>query len=191
MSDAREWEQSAMEKRPYRVELFQAFASEVAAISPPVHRILELGSGPGFLAEHLLHALSEVSCVLLDFSSAMHELAMARLGDIRSRAEFVERSFREPDWGRGLGKFRCVVSNQAVHELRYKRHAAALHSQVRALLESGGSYLVCDHFVGEGGVMNEQLFMTVAEQRQAFLDAGFDSIKQVMLKGSLVLHHAT
>jgi len=190
MPDALEWEQSAVEKRPYRGEFFAAFADELAAASPRVNRILELGSGPGFLAQHILSSLPDVSCVLLDFSPAMHELAKARLGHLNGRAEFVERDFKDSLWNEGLGKFQGIVTHQAIHELRHKRHAVGLHSRARALLEPGCGYLVCDHFVGEGGVTNDQLFMTVEEQRNALLDAGFDSVRQVMLKGSLVLHHA-
>jgi hypothetical protein len=107
------------------------------------------------------------------------------------RAEFIERSFKEAGWGSGLGTFQCVVTNQAIHELRNKRHASTLHAQVRTLLGPDGSYLVCDHFVGENGVTNEQLLMTIEEQREALLSAGFRSVRQVLLKGSLVLHHAT
>ena len=191
MSEAREWEQSAMHKRPWRTEFFARFASEIAAASPKVRRILELGSGPGFLAQHLLRCLPEVSYVLLDFSPAMHELAKARLGTLANRAQFLERSFKEPNWMAGLGKFQCIVTNQAIHELRHKRHAAVLHSQARELIEPGGSYLVCDHFVGEGGMKNEQLYMTVEEQQQALFAAGFVSVSQLMLKGGLALHHAT
>ncbi len=190
MFDAREWEQSSMEKRPYRTEFFAKFADEISAAYSNAPRILELGSGPGFLAEHILRTIPDSSYVLLDFSPAMHELARARLAALTSRAEFVERSFKEADWVSGLGKFQCVVTNQAVHELRNKRHASALHSQVRALLGPGGNYFVCDHFIGKDGVANEQLFMTVEEQREAIRCAGFKSVRQVMLKGSLVLHHA-
>ena len=188
--DAREWEQTAMSKRPWRVEFFAKFASEIAASPLKVQRVLELGSGPGFLAEHLLRSFEQVECVLLDFSAPMHSLAKARLGELETRATFVERSFKEESWATGLGAFECVVTNQAVHELRHKRHAVALHEQVRGVLAPGGAYLVCDHFAGEGGMKNEALYMSVVEQQQALLAAGFESVHQVMAKGGLVLHHA-
>ena len=86
-----------MQKRPWRAEFFARFASEVAEVSPKVERVLELGSGPGFLAKHLLQSLSYVELVLLDFSSAMHELAGARLGGLANRATFIERNFKEED----------------------------------------------------------------------------------------------
>ena len=191
MRDAREWEETAMSKRPWRTEFFKAFASEILSNGISVRRILELGSGPGFLAEHLLGALPPVEYVALDFSSAMHELATKRLGFLGSSVQFVERSFREPGWSNGLGQFGCIVTNQAVHELRHKRYAAELHQQVRSLLLPGGAYLVCDHFAGEGGMKNDQLYMSVAEQAAALASAGFSKIDQVLLKGGLVLHHAT
>jgi hypothetical protein len=77
-----------------------------------------------------------------------------------------------------------------VHELRHKRYAEALHSQVRHLLVPGGAYLVCDHFYGEGGMSNAQLYMTVKEQRDALRAAGFTQVDEVLLKGGLVLHRA-
>jgi predicted methyltransferase len=33
-----------------------------------------------------------------------------------------------------------------INELRHERYAVELHRQVRTVLRSGGSYLVCDHF---------------------------------------------
>ncbi len=190
--DARQWAASALYKRPWRTEFFAAFATAIGAPSPgSACRILELGSGPGFLAEHLLRSHTAVSYVALDFSAAMHELAAQRLGALASRVQFVERSFREAAWFEGLGPFDFVVTHQAVHELRHKRHAQALHAQVRTLLKPCGGYLVCDHFFGEGGMANDQLYMSVAEQKQALLSAGYASVEQVMLKGGLILHHAS
>jgi ubiquinone/menaquinone biosynthesis C-methylase UbiE len=138
-----------------------------------MRRVLEIGSGPGFLAKHLLESLEQISCVLLDFSPTMHEFAKARLIGLESRVRFIERDFKQENWWEGLGRYDCGVSNQAVHELRHKRHAMQLHSQVRRILQSDGLYLVCDHFVGDGGMKNAQLHMSIDEQKQALLAAGF------------------
>jgi SAM-dependent methyltransferase len=192
MNDAREWESTAMVKRPWRTEFFSAFASSIEAhegINAPC-RILELGSGPGFLAEHLLSRLPCVNYVALDFSGAMHALAAERLGILANRVQFVERSFLDHAWSDGLGKYQHVITNQAVHELRHKRRASLFHAQVRETLAIGGSYLVCDHFAGEGGMSNDQLYMQVSEQKAALLSAGFSEVEQMLLKGGLVLHRA-
>ena len=190
MPDALEWEQSAMLKRPWRTDFFESIAAEVEPRVARVNRILELGSGPGFLARHLLETLSDIEYVLLDFSPAMHRLAEKRLGNSAPRIEYLLRDFKAPEWTRDLPAFDCVVTMQAVHELRHKRYAAELHAQVRTILPGGGAYLVCDHFAGEGGMKNDQLFMTVEEQREALHVGGFSHVAQVMIKGGMALHRA-
>jgi SAM-dependent methyltransferase len=191
IEDARDWESTAMIKRPWRSEFFEAFSKIMCSPSPRHCRILELGSGPGFLAEHLLSSNPSIEYVALDFSPAMHELALRRLGKLAQRVQFIERSFRETFWMDGLGKFDYVVTLQAVHELRHKRHAPVLHEQVRKILVPDGGYLVCDHFYGQDGMSNDQLYMSIEEQRFAIEHAGFRNVSEVLVKGSLVLHHAT
>jgi len=187
MSDARPWAETALARRPVRPEFFDAFAREIGRDGA---RVLELGSGPGFLAEHLLGAWPGLDYTALDFSPAMHQLAAERLGERAMRVRFVERSFREPAWVEGLGPFDVVVTHQAVHELRHKDHATTLHAQVRPLLAAGGRYLVCDHHLGGDGLSNDQLYMTVDQQRDALLRAGFANVEAVLVKGGLVLHRA-
>jgi SAM-dependent methyltransferase len=187
MADARPWAETALARRPARPEFFDAFAR---AIGRDRVRVLELGSGPGFLADHLLRVLPNLHYVALDFSPAMHQLAVERLGERAARVTFVERSFREPAWRDGLGPFDVVVTHQAVHELRHKTYATTLHAQVRALLAPGGAYLVCDHFLGEGGLSNDQLYLTVDEQRDALLRAGYADVEAMLVKGGLALHRA-
>lgn len=190
MGDALEWERTAPLKRPWRTEFFQRFSDEIASQKPSIVQVLELGSGPGFLAEHLLQSNPAIELTLLDFSPAMHQLASTRLGPLSVRARLLERSFKEEHWMEGLGPFDCVVTNQAVHELRHKRHAATLHAQVHQILSPNGIYLVCDHFVGAGGMSNEDLYMTIEEQKEALLGAGYKSVREILVKGGLVLHRA-
>lgn len=187
MSDARPWAETALAKRPVRPEFFDAFAREIGRDGL---RVLELGSGPGFLAEHLLRIWPRLDYVALDFSPAMHQLAAERLGSRAGRVQFVERSFRESNWMHGLAAFDVVVTHQAVHELRHTSYATALHAQVRTLLTPGGRYLVCDHYLGGDGLSNDQLYMTVEDQREALAQAGFTEVAPVLVKGGLALHCA-
>jgi ubiquinone/menaquinone biosynthesis C-methylase UbiE len=191
MSDASEWEATAMEKRPWRTEFFAKFADEIANMEPAAARVLELGSGPGFLASKVLSQASALHMTLLDFSEAMHALARQRLGAMIDRVEFLVRSFKDPDWCQGIGGFDAVITNQAVHELRHKRYAEELHRQVARVLRPGGTYFVCDPFSGPGGMANDQLYMTAAEQKSAIESAGYASVFQILLKGGMVLHRAT
>lgn len=170
--------------------MFQAFADQLSGVGKRDARVLELGSGPAFLARFLLSKLPDLQLTLLDISPAMHELARARLGGEAARVRFLERSFKDAAWADGLGRFDAVVTNQAVHELRHKQYAKALHGQVAQLLNPGNPYLVCDHFLGEGGMENAHLYMSIEEHKQALLGAGFGSVEQVHRTGTLVMHRA-
>jgi SAM-dependent methyltransferase len=190
MTDAVEWERTANAKRPWRSRFFDRFAAEVAACGVTVQRILELGSGPGFLADRLLRSNATCRYVAVDFSDAMHALAIKRLGPLAPRVDFLQRDFRAPDWFEGLGQFEAIVSHQAIHELRHRQHAKSLHAQVRPLLAPGGIYLVCDHFAGAGGMQDHALYMPAEDQRQALLDAGFVRADLLLQEGGLALHRA-
>ena len=187
--DAAAWEESAMQKRPWRADFFEHIATEIAA-APGRGRILELGSGPGFLARQLLERLPGATMHLLDQSNAMHSLARERLGELAARATFLTASFKEPDWPDRLGPYDFVVTLQAVHELRHKRHALPLHRQVRSVLAPGGAYLMADHFCGPGGMANDQLYQRIDEQQAALHEAGFTQVTELLREGGLALHRA-
>jgi 16S rRNA A1518/A1519 N6-dimethyltransferase RsmA/KsgA/DIM1 with predicted DNA glycosylase/AP lyase activity len=67
MEDAREWGRAALEKRPERPIISDVFSSEINS-SLGIDRVLELGSGFGFLPKYLLERSAEINCVALDFS---------------------------------------------------------------------------------------------------------------------------
>jgi len=190
MAEARDWAQSAMEKRPWREEFFRAIAREVVASIPGCLAVLELGSGPGFLARHILEASPSITYVALDFSSAMHSLAEKHLGALADRVQFLEVDFKSPHWSAGLPTFDAVVSVQAVHELRHKRHAPSLYLAIRTLLRSGGIFLMCDHFIGRGEMSDAALYMTPEEHERALRAGGFTQVDRLLQKGGLVLFRA-
>jgi SAM-dependent methyltransferase len=190
MQDALLWEKSANFKRPVRPEFFEKLVKEVIAIRPKVRRVLELGSGPGFLAEYFLNQVQDITYVMLDFSPSMHKLARSRLSTLDIQPQYIERSFKDLDWFIGLGQFDCILTHQAVHELRHKQHAALLHRQVLSILCPGGRYFISDHFCGENGQHNNELYMTIEEHEQALQHGGFTFIRQIMVKGGLILYEA-
>ena len=74
---------------------------------------------------------------------------------------------------RVAGPFDCVVSMQAVHELRHKRHAPRLYEQVYQVLAAPGIFLVCDHLPFDDSPQSVALYMTEQEQQRALTGAGF------------------
>ena len=189
--DARDWADSAMGKRPWREEFFQAISQELCLLKSRGLAVLELGSGPGFLALRILETSPILTYVALDFSSSMHLLAKKRLGALADRVQFLEADFKGADWSVGLPMFDAVVSMQAVHELRHKQHARSLYHVVRSLLPSGGVFLMCDHFLGKGGMIDAALYMTPEEHERALSAGGFTQVDLLLRKGGLILFRAT
>lgn len=188
--DAREWERTAMQ-RPYREEFFAAFHQQLVSLGDSRLAVLELGSGPGFLAHHILSRTQGIDYTLLDFSSAMHELAKRRLETVEAaNVQYVQSDFKAVGWSKGLGQYDAILSNQAVHELRHKRYAPGLFLQLRELLRPTGMLLFCDHYFGVDGMGNDQLYMSLEEQRKALTSAGF-AVSVVLVKGGRALYRAT
>jgi SAM-dependent methyltransferase len=189
--DARQWAATAMSKRPWREQFFQQFIKELRALDAAPLRVLELGSGPGFLAQRVLEAIPSVDYTMLDFSQAMHDLARERLGPLMRHVRPIVMDFKSEGWADNLGQFDAVVTIQAVHELRHKKHALALHQTVRSLLSMKGWYLVCDHYAGRDGMQNTALYMTVEEQCGCLEAAQFGTVTNALEMHGMVLHRAT
>src|SRR5580692_9140520 len=186
--DARQWADAAMLVRPARHNVFDRIVQELRDLRSETLSVLELGSGPGFLADRITVNLSTLAYTALDFSAAMHALARERLGANAERVSFVEGDFKQPHWTSGLATFDAVVTMQAVHELRHKRHAPALYRQLGTVLHPGGSFLMCDHYVGDGAMSDRALFMTMEEHEAVLRRAGFTNVHLLLQAGGLVLY---
>lgn len=181
---ARTWIEHTRIKRPYRPRFFAAFCAALA--SRPRLRILELGSGPGQLARELLVHCDVHTYVALDFSPAMHEIAAEHLGELASRVAFVTRDFREPAWPDDLGPFDAIVTLQAAHETRHKRHLVPLLARARTVVVPGGILLYADHYLTPETRL-PALVPARADQPLALERAGFVDVQQRHEEGDMAL----
>ena len=174
---ARQWAAEADVKRPWRAQLRSAIAARVADHQRHPLQVLELGSGPGLLAEQILLTCAVAQYTLLDFSPPMLELSRARMR-LHPAATFALVDFKQPGWTQLVpgGPFDAVVTMQAVHELRHKRHAAALYAEVRGLLRAGGVFVVCDHTPPDDSERSRSLHATLDEQHAALGAAGYATV---------------
>src|SRR3569623_2925155 len=108
--------------RPHRAVVRALIANEIRG----ARRILELGGGPGLLAEAVLAVAPAAEYTLLDFAPPMLELAAPRAPGAR----LVLADFLAPRWRAGLGPFDAVITLPAGHELRHKRRRPLLFRQV-------------------------------------------------------------
>jgi len=181
---ARAWIEDTRIKRPYRPRFFAAFCAALAGRTKL--RILELGSGPGQLAGEILVRCDVHTYVALDFSPAMHSIAAEQLGELASRVTFVTRDFREAAWPGDLGMFDAVVTLQAAHETRHKRHLVPLLARARTVVSPGGLLLYADHYVTPETKL-PALFPARADQPLALERAGYVEIQLCHEEGNMAL----
>jgi SAM-dependent methyltransferase len=185
---ARTWIEETRIKRPYRPRFFAAFCAALAG--RPKLRILELGSGPGQLAREILAHCDVQTYVALDFSPAMHAIAAEYLGELASRVTFVTRDFREPTWPVDLGTFDAVVTLQAAHETRHKRHLVPLLERARTVIAPGGVLLYADHYLTPESKL-PGLSPAREDQPLALERAGFVDVELRHEEGNMALWRGT
>lgn len=169
----RSWADGINERRPTRLVVFDQMADVLSTQLSSVAHVLELGAGPGMLAEHLLQRVDTIETyTLFDFSEPMHELARQRLEKHAARTVHVTGSFLDDGWSAALSPpFDAVVSMQAVHELRDAQLVPTLYREVRRLLGPSGVFLVGDIINREGDHQDHRL--TPDEHVGALSGAGF------------------
>ncbi|WP_332604849.1 class I SAM-dependent methyltransferase [Acinetobacter sp. ESBL14] len=178
-TDALEWQETANVKRPWRKDFFEYYANLIRQQVSEQYQVLELGSGPGFLAQHLLSQLKNIEYTAFDFSEAMHQLAQEKLNAAeRAHATYIVGNFKAADWQNIFSqKYDLIIIHQALHELRHKCYATDFHRIVKTLLKPQGHYLVCDHLCAAHAMQNDQLYMTKQEHLDALEQASFTQIK--------------
>ncbi len=78
---------------------------------------------------------------------------------------------------------------QAVHELRHKRHAPRLYTQIHQVLSVPGLVLVCDHTPFDDSPRSIALYMTEQQQQQqALADARFANVHVELAINGLMLY---
>lgn len=171
------WVAEADAKRPYRADVRALIANEVRG----ARRILELGGGPGLLAQTVLSVAPAAEYTLLDFAQPMLEHAAIRAPG----AHLLLRDFLDPQWSEGLGAFDAVITMQAVHELRHKRRRPLLYRQVHDVLAPGGMFVVCDHAPTDDSPRQQAISATEAEQHAALAEAGLVGVETLATIGTL------
>jgi SAM-dependent methyltransferase len=150
---------------PIRVD-FRDPATARAWIEDTRTRILELGSGPGQLAREILSRCDVRTYVALDFS------------------------LREGGWPDGLGEFDAIVTLQAAHETRHKRHLVPLLERARTLLAPGGILLYADHYLTPETKL-PALALARDDQPLALERAGFVDVRLHHEEGNMALWAGT
>ena len=92
----------------------------------------------------------------------------------------------EPAWPGDLGTFDAVVTLQAAHETRHKRHLVPLLERARTVVAPGGVVLYADHYLTPETKL-PALVAARADQPLALARAGFVDVELRYEEGSMAL----
>ena len=147
---ALEWA-DRFEPTPARLQLFDTIIEQISKTSLPAPHIVELGIGPGYLAERLLPKIPSVTYEAVDFSAPMLKIASTRLAAHTSRMKFTQADLVNEDWGAKVTRpIGAIVSTWALHDLGSEENTTKVYQACRRHLENGGILLNGDFVKPEG-----------------------------------------
>jgi predicted O-methyltransferase YrrM len=136
---------------PARVQLFDTIITRLATAPLPARHIIELGIGPGYLAERILSTLPDITYEGVDFSRPMLDIAAQRLATHAARLRFTQADLVDEDWGALVAApVGAIVSTWALHDLGGEAQTTSVYRRCRSLLPSGGLLLNGDFVKPEG-----------------------------------------
>jgi len=179
------WSENEIKKRPERELFFEEFVHQIKHLPKTSLSILEIGSGPGFLAERLLTSCSIKRYFLFDLSPFMLELSLKRLARFTDKEiHYNNGDFKKPDWFRSLPKdFDYIVSLQAIHEVGNVKEITRVCKNLNQLLKPSGLILLTDIVKSVRYKKAERL--TATEYLQVLQSAGFQNSQAILTKKDL------
>jgi len=187
---AKEWESRMIEHGFYREHFFQQIVNEIALLSDGPTSILEIGSGPGHLAEKILNSIEVEKYALFDLSESMNYIALNCLNAYQEILDINVGNFLDKTDYVNLNNFDIVVCMQTIHEAGDKNLAPDIYKHISETLKPGGCFLVCDFIHDKTGMDNNTMYMTIEEQREALLESGFKSPVLLSKYSGLTLYKA-
>ena len=125
-----------------RLKLFHAMHAELEKVVGKNGRIVELGIGPGYLAEFLLAKMPNIHYIGVDFSRPMLDLAQARLASYQARLKFIQADLINDEWWLNIPQpLHGIVTTWALHDLGSPQHTTHVYQVCQRLLPAGGLLL--------------------------------------------------
>jgi tRNA (cmo5U34)-methyltransferase len=161
---------------PFYAEMVEALVRSVPCDEKEAIRVVDLGSGTGTVAWHVLKRfpLAQVTCV--DFAESMLEAARAKLSSFKN-VRYVAADFR--DAGLDLG-CDAVVSSLALHHLPSDADKRAFYGKIFDSLNPGGCFYNADMVLAA----NDRLQRLYLEKWKAFMKKSIpeEEIEKVWMK---------
>jgi tRNA (cmo5U34)-methyltransferase len=146
-----------LERRRSIPHLDEGFAALLEFLTPTPGRVLDLGTGDGYLFAFIRDAHPHVTGVAADFSAEMLDRARARFAGVP--VEVVEHDLDEPlptSWG----QFDAVVSSATIHHVTDDRKRA-LYGEVFGMLAPGGVFANLEHVASATPELHEAFLYAI------------------------------
>jgi len=157
-----EWARRYLGERsriPHRDEGVDALV-ELLPAAP--HRVLDLGTGDGYLMGKIRAARPGVSGIACDFSDEMLDRARARFGT-SAEIQIVRHDLDDP-LPAAWGEFDLVVSSFAIHHVNDARKQA-LYGEVLDRLVPGGRFLNLEHVASPTEALHDEFLASIGKTR--------------------------
>ena len=127
---------------PERHKLFSAILAELKAEIPANGCVVELGTGPGYLAAYLLSIMPDIKYYGVDFSGPMLEIARQRLRPHAARVSYLQADLvNDKWWMRVPMPVNAIVSTWTLHDLGSQEKVEAVYEKCAHVLRGSGVLL--------------------------------------------------
>ncbi|MEM7747920.1 MAG: class I SAM-dependent methyltransferase [Pseudomonadota bacterium] len=134
-----------------RLQLFDMILDQVNALGKEAPHVVELGTGPGYMARHILERNATLSYEALDFSEVFFDVARETIGDLVQRVTFTNADLMDQAWPKKLSRQPdAIISTWALHDLGGRAPVADVYARCYETLPVGG-VLVNGDFIKPDG----------------------------------------
>ncbi|MHB8718236.1 MAG: class I SAM-dependent methyltransferase [Candidatus Dormibacteria bacterium] len=134
------WEAQQAHHMPDREERFEVITAALAVLAGEAPLLVDLGSGPGSLAQRILAAIPRARAVAVDLDPVLLAIGRNALGDLDGRLTFLDADLRDPWESRLHSPVDAAVSTTALHWLQ-PPDLASLYARLAGVLRPGGVLL--------------------------------------------------
>lgn len=140
------WEDQQTGYLPRREERFAVIADTLGELVGEDFLVLDVGCGPGSLAQRVLDAYPAARCVAVDADPVLLRLGSHVLTGYGDRLRWVDADLRQPEWAvdLGVGRVDAVLSTTALHWLD-PGTLFPLYRDLAALVRPGGIFVNGDN----------------------------------------------
>lgn len=138
---------------PERLELFNVILAELESRVAANGCVVELGIGPGYLADHLLRMMPAIKYYGVDFSRPMIDIARKRLRCHSARLAYIQADLVKDKWWTEIpGPVNAIVSTWALHDLGSRESVEVVYKSCVQVLQDGGILLNGDFIKPDGAI---------------------------------------